>query len=166
MPRLRRNEWNFSSNAANRITEVLAAEQYNDSPLGRAEAEVSQFMGNRRLDLVVFDRQQRGLPLITGELKVPWDALGRTPYNATVVTDAHQKASNCGARYFVTWNIKRAVVWRTDDPGVPLMNRVVRDIELVPLILTSSADLSRSDFDVTWRKAIETLVAALNRLFV
>jgi hypothetical protein len=47
-----------------------------------------------------------------------------------VLEDAHRKASNCGAKYFITWNIRRAVIWRTDDPGVPLPQRVVFDREL------------------------------------
>lgn len=164
MARLRSNEWNFSSNAAQRITEILTADDFRQSPLGRAEAELTEFMGNRRLDLVIFDRETTTRPLITGELKVPWDALGRTPYNQRVIEDAHRKASNCGAPYFLTWNIRRVVVWRTDDPGRPLMERVVFDRELVPFAMTSAEDLTRVEFETTWRKSLEELVAFLHQL--
>ena len=166
MARLRSNEWNFSSNAAARISEILRGEQFSKSPLGHAEAELTEFMGNHRLDIVIFDRTNDAKPLITGELKVPWDALGRTPHNSKVLQDAHAKASNCGATYFITWNIRRAVVWRTDDPGVPLPQRVIYDQELIPTVLTKATDLSKSEFLSTWKKAVEKFVTFLHQLMV
>ena len=86
------------------------------SLLGHAEPELTELRGARRLDLVIFDRTDEQLPRVTGELKVPWAADGRNAFAADLVTAAHRKASMCGARYFITWNVKRAVVWRTDDP--------------------------------------------------
>src|SRR4051794_12556157 len=107
MPRLRRNEWDFAANVAARITEHLCDPQFAESRLGHAEPELSELRGARRLDLVIFDRNTPTLPLITGELKVPWAADGRTPYAATLIDGAHSKASRVGARYFITWNIRR-----------------------------------------------------------
>jgi hypothetical protein len=166
MAQLKGNEWNFTSNAAARISEVLKGEAYQRSPLGHAGAELTEAAGAKRLDLVLFDRELPGKPLITAELKVPWDALGRTPHNTEVVEDAHRKASKCGAKFFVTWNIRRAVVWRTDDPGVPLLERVVADKELIPVALTKSADLSRPEFVTTWPRAVAELVELLHQLLV
>ncbi len=143
MPPLRRNEWNFSSNAADSINQILGRPEFFNSPLGRAEPELTEFRGARRLDLVVFERLRPREPIVTGELKVPWSPEGRTPYNADVVNDAHSKASNCGALYFITWNFRRVVVWKTDDPGVALPDRVVYDNELVPtaIPIRTQADL-------------------------
>src|SRR5690349_8556916 len=123
MPRLRRNEWNFASNAAELMTSSLRLPEFASSVLGRAEPELTEFRGARRLDLVIFGRENANDAPITGELKVPWDPKGRTPYNSKVVEDAHGKASRVGALYFITWNVRRIVVWKTDDPGVALYDR-------------------------------------------
>ena len=69
MSRLRSNEWNFSSNASTAISEILKGEAFRESLLGHAEAELTEFMGNRRLDLVIFSRHTPGQPLITADQK-------------------------------------------------------------------------------------------------
>jgi hypothetical protein len=43
--------------------------------------------------------------------------------------------------YFLTWNVRRVVVWKTDDPGVELQRRVVYDREMVPTPIRSERDL-------------------------
>ena len=166
MPRLRRNEWNFSSNAAEAINQVLSLQEFGDSLLGRAEAELSELRGAHRLDLVLFGRRAPHDPVVTGELKVPWSPEGRTPYNAALVNDAHSKASNCGALYFITWNIRRVVVWKTDDPGVALPDRVVYDNELVPteIPVRSQADLDESRVKENIAAGIYRLVQRLDSL--
>ena len=166
MPRLRRNEWNFSSNAADTISQILARPEFLSSPLGRAEPELTELRGARRLDLVIFGRQGPHDPVVTGELKVPWNPEGRTPYNAAVVNDAHSKASNCGALYFITWNVRRVVVWKTDDPGVALPDRVVYDNELVPteIPIRSQADLDSPQVTENLAAGIERLVQRLHSL--
>ncbi len=164
MPRLRRNEWNFSSNAAALITELLRGARFAESRLGRAEAELTEFRGARRLDLVIFDRDAIEDPLITGELKVPWDPLGRTPYNTQVVEDAYRKAGNAGSIYFLTWNIRRVVVWKTDDPGVPLLQRVVYDREIIPRVLRSEEDLRNTENVESLRSGLEALLSFLDDL--
>jgi len=166
MPRLRRNEWNFSSNAADAINQILARPELFTSPLGRAEPELTELRGARRLDLVIFGRQAPHDPIVTGELKVPWSAEGRTPYNAEVINDAHSKASNCGAVYFITWNIRRVVIWKTDDPGVALPDRVVYDNELVPteIPIRSQADLDNPQVVENLAAGIERLVQQLHSL--
>ena len=77
MPRLRRNEWNFSAVAAATITELLRNDpEFVGSTMGRAEPELTELNGARRLDLVIFSRENEALPLVTGELKVPWGPEG------------------------------------------------------------------------------------------
>jgi len=162
MPRPRRNEWNFAAQMAALITQLLNEPEFLGSPLGHAEAERTETKGAKRLDLVIFARTQRETPLVTGELKVPWSAEGRTPYNRELVTDAHSKASRAGAIYFLTWNIRRVVVWKTDDPGVALERRVVYDNELTTAPLRSEADLDRSDIVSTVSKGVRELLQMLS----
>ena len=79
---------------------------------------------------VKFDRRTRESPnvaifrclgkdgriLITGEIKLPYQKDGATPYNATVVSDARAKARRARAEYFFTWNVNECVLWKTDTP--------------------------------------------------
>ena len=166
MPRLRRNEWNFAHNAATLISQTLDKEEFRESPLGRAEPELTELRGARRLDLVIFGRNDPELPLITGETKVPWAADGRTPYNSGVVEGAHGKASRVGALYFITWNIRRVVVWKTDDPGIELSRRVVFDKEIITGRLKSPADLDRPEFHDNLAQGVEELVSFLHTLLI
>lgn len=164
MSRLRRNEWNFANNAAALITEILTNPDYSESPLGHAEAELTELRGARRLDLVIFNREVRQEPIITCETKVPWAADGRTPYNTAVVEAAHGKASRVGALYFITWNIRRVVVWKTDEPGVALSQRVVFDKEMITQPLKSAADLDLADVQDALRSGVEDLISFLHSL--
>lgn len=151
---VRPNEWNFCSNIAEAITNLLRAPEYSGSPLGHAEAELTEFQGVRRLDLVFFRRGVERQPIVTAEVKGPWDPIGRTPYNSRLVADAHSKASTVGALFFITWNIRRLVLWKTDDPGVALNDRVLDDYEFVPASVPLS---SANDLD---RPAVKDAVAA------
>lgn len=164
MPRLNPNEWNFSSNAAALISELLRTPAFAESALGHAEAELTEFRGARRLDLVLFSRSDLPEPLITAELKVPWEPIGRTPYNASVLEDAYRKAGNAGALYFITWNIRRIVVWKTDEPGVPLINRVVYDKEIISREVESKAALDRPGFKEELRIGVTALLQFLTSL--
>ena len=79
---------------------------------------------------VKFDRRSKGIAkrrdisllgkdgriLITGEIKLPYQKDGATPYNATVVSDARAKARRARAEYFFTWNVNECVLWKTDTP--------------------------------------------------
>lgn len=165
MARLRRNEWNFAANTAQHITQVLQGPQYAQSPLGHAEPELTEFRGARRLDLVIFDRDNRVEPLVTAELKLPWRADGRNPYDSRLVEGAHGKAVRAGATYFITWNLRRLVVWKTDDPGVELLQRVVYDLEVIPFRLTRPEDLDRPDVRTRWQNAVERLIGFLHSVF-
>lgn len=158
MPRVRRNEWNFAANSAALISELLKTEDFVDSEMGHAERELTERRGARRLDLVIFSRVDGTLPLITGELKVPWDPVGRTPYNSSVVEDANSKASNAGALYSLTWNIRHVVVWKTDEPGVPLIERVVYDKEVISREIDSAEAFSKPAFLEELRLGVTALL--------
>lgn len=162
MPRLRRNEWNFSSNVAALINSALSEPTYRSSPMGHAEPELTEYKGAKRLDLVIFQREQPLEAIVTGELKVPWDPKGRTPYNSKVVDDAYGKAVRAGALYFITWNIRRAVVWKTDAPGIALQDRVVYDKEFVEGSIAGPEDLDRADVKEGILSGVTDLIAYLH----
>jgi hypothetical protein len=146
------------------ITEILREPAYANSPLGRAESELTESRGARRHDLVIFSRLAPAKPLVTAELKLPWRAEGRTPYNSQLVSDAHAKASRAGSLYFMTSNVRRIVVWKTDDPGVELERRVIYDHEISASAIRSEADLERSDTKAAIGAGIRDLVQFLHTL--
>ncbi|WP_263365239.1 N-6 DNA methylase [Edaphobacter bradus] len=165
MSRLRSNEWNFSGNAAALISELLKDESFADSDLGHAEPELTEYRGARRLDLVIFSRNDPSRAMVTGELKVPWDRQGRTPYNTSVVEDAYKKAGTAGAEYFITWNVRRIVLWKTDQPGTPLSDRVVYDRELFTQEIKDQKDLRRQAVQEALKSALEDLLRFISSLF-
>lgn len=164
MAKLKTNEWNFSNNAAHLITEFLKDPSLAASPIGHAEAELTEFKGAKRLDLVIFGRERTDDPVVTGELKMPWAAEGRTPHNTKVLEDAFTKASKVGALYFLTWNVRRVVVWKTDDEKVPLSERAVYEDELTTEPLKSVADLTRASVQNALKLGIKKLVVFLDSL--
>ncbi len=58
------------------------------------------------------------------------------------------------------------MIWRTDDPGVPLPQRVIYDKELIPVVLTKATDLGKSEFLTSWKKAVEEFVTFLHELLI
>ena len=143
------------------MTRLLSLPDFANSELGRAEAERSLKRGAKRPDLLLFDRVDHEKVLVSGELKAPWTAEGKTPFDADLVLAAYSKAGQVGARYFITWNIRRAVVWKTDNDGVPLNERAVYDREIFTGSLRSSADLTSSSFKLAFEKGIRELLSDL-----
>jgi hypothetical protein len=102
-----------------------------DLPFEKATAEESAKGRQKRRDLTLYDRDG-GLAL-TGEVKLPDKADGVTPYNEAVVVDAHRKADAEGVEYFFTWNVNRLVLWKTFEPGIPLVHRDQRLFEVISI---------------------------------
>jgi hypothetical protein len=155
------NEWNFTSNVAQEATRLLALPEFAGSELGRAEAERTLKDSAKRPDLLFFDRADRERILVTGELKAPWTKEGATPFDTDLVVGAHAKAVRVGARFFITWNIKRVVVWKTDDDGVALLDRAVYDKEIISTALRSGEDLTTTSFKQTFEKGIQAFLVDL-----
>jgi hypothetical protein len=161
MAKTKSNEWNFTSNVATEMSRLLALPDFAGSDLGRAEAERTLTGEAKRPDLVFFDRNDTEKAIVTGELKAPWTKEGKTPFDTDLVEGAHAKAVKVGARFFITWNIRRAVIWKTDDDGVALLDRAVYDKELLGGPLKSGEDLTTTSFKQTFEKAMLTLLADL-----
>ena len=72
---------------------------------GRVRIEESAKGSARKRDLTIYDRQEK--IAITGEVKLPYDLDGATPFSEKLVEGAHSKAARVGAEFFVTWNVNR-----------------------------------------------------------
>jgi len=103
------NEWEFTGEAASWINERLHSNP--QLPNSRARTEQSGQGSLKRRDLTLLDKNK--VPVLTGEVKLPYAKDGSTPYNDAVVNDARAKALRAGARFFFTWNVNEFVLWET-----------------------------------------------------
>lgn len=109
------NEWEFTARVASWINQVLNANP--DLPFAEAVCERPTPGSQQRNDLTLLDRS--GKAVLTGEVKLPYQKDGGTPYNKAVVAAARGKAIRSGAPLFFTWNVNQCVLWRTDRAGAP-----------------------------------------------
>jgi hypothetical protein len=105
------NEWQFTGDVAKWI--YLLLERNKDLPFGDAYCEAQSANSPKRRDLTIEDRN--GVVVLTGEVKLPGQKDGATPYNAKGVEDARAKARRAGVAYFFTWNVNQCVLWETNE---------------------------------------------------
>jgi len=74
-------------------------------PFERTEIEESKGIKRKRSDLRVYGKSNK--LILAGEVKLPGTAEGRNAYTSALGEDSHQKASNGGAEYFLTWNANK-----------------------------------------------------------
>ena len=103
------NEWEFTAAAASWIDAAIKANP--DLSFSEARCEQRGRGSAKRRDLTLLDRN--GRPALTGEVKMPFQPEGASPYRAKVVTDARRKAQRAAVDYFFTWNVNRCVLWPT-----------------------------------------------------
>ena len=103
------NEWDFTDLAARWMQKVIDTDP--SLPFREARTEQQSHGSLKRRDLTLYDAGQR--PLLTGEVKMPYQPEGNSPYRYDVVRDARDKAKRAGCEYCFTWNVNRLVVWPT-----------------------------------------------------
>lgn len=102
-------EWEFTGDVASWMNVVI--DRDSELPFSAAKIEQRGSGSTKRRDISLLDRSR--IPVVTGEVKLPWMADGGSPYNAKVVQDAYKKALKAGAKYFFTWNVNECVLWET-----------------------------------------------------
>lgn len=142
------HELTFCSDASGWMNAELEARP--ELPFGRVKIEQSKRGSPNRRDLTLWDRS--GKIAITGEVKLPYMADGGSPFNESVVEGAHTKASKVGAEFFITWNVNRIVLWRTDDKGKPLFERNIHDETLTQV--RNSEDLVNPSVEQDIRRGL------------
>jgi methylase of polypeptide subunit release factors len=121
------NELQFTANVKSWIDTIcrqFAAADPN-FPFLCAEVEERKGIAAKRRDLILRPRDNPQGHALTGEVKLPDRPDGRTPYNESVVLDAHQKANALGVEYFFTWNVNRFVLWETFKPNTRVFDRAI-----------------------------------------
>ena len=103
------NEWEFTADVASWLNAILTRDR--GLPFSQAKCEQQTKGSAKRRDLTLLDQSQG--PVLTGEVKLPYQEDGGTPYISRVVTDARRKAQRAGAKFFFTWNVNEFVLWET-----------------------------------------------------
>lgn len=106
------HELEFTADAAAWLTAIV--EKDPTSPFLSASCEKRSRGHQLRRDLTLHGKD--GRPLITGEVKLPYQKDGATPYHSDVVKDARVKATKARVDYFFTWNVNECVLWTTSPP--------------------------------------------------
>ncbi len=102
-------EWEFTADVAKWIDRIITTD--DSLPFSEAKCEQRGRGSNKRRDLTLLDRNQ--VVVLTGEVKLPYQRDGGSPYNAAVVKDARKKARRAKSDFFFTWNVNEFVLWET-----------------------------------------------------
>jgi len=132
------NEWTLTADIAKWAEQILRDRP--DLPFSRVAVEERGRGSQKRRDLTLYAKS--GKPAITGELKMPDSPDGRSPFQDSLVLDAHEKADRIGVEYFFTWNVNRCVLWKTFEQGKSITERYVAHFPVFPTPIRSSEQLA------------------------
>ena len=143
-------ELDFTGQAIGWINAVIAANGPSFA-LSKASIETLARGSRKRRDITIYDR--RGLPCLTGEVKLPWAVDGSSPFIEKLVGDAREKAQKAGVGWFFTWNVNELLLWRLDGVGALGSSR---SFERFPMgAVQRSADLDNPNVIAKIRSAVE-----------
>lgn len=178
------NEWDFTSLAAGWMNAAIEADQ--NLPFSAARCEMKGRGSNKRRDLTLLGKD--GSPVITGEVKLPFQPEGSSPFRSAVVLDAREKAERAKVQFFFTWNVNRLALWPTKLSKGEAHNAAYREWTItdihrepqldlqanqeviqrwIPLFLREIAEVSRGDKPIDRKppdlRFIETIEAELEQ---
>jgi hypothetical protein len=127
----RTNEWSFTADVKEWINETVKSNSALAPIFSEAKVETPTKIktSTKRRDLTLLSKSNK--PVLTGEIKLPYQSDGRSPYADALVEGAHAKAAKVGAEFFFTWNVNRFVLWRTFEPGKSLQDLAIREFKVV-----------------------------------
>jgi type I restriction-modification system DNA methylase subunit len=108
-------EWEYVAEIKSWVDQIIASDP--TLPFSEARVEQRGEPSLKRRDLTLLDRNKE--KVLTGEVKLPFQKDGATPYNHDVVEDARAKAYRAKVGYFFTWNINEFVLWETFPKALP-----------------------------------------------
>ncbi len=130
------NEWTFTGEVKSWIDQIV--QRNTNLPFSGARIEERGKGSQKRCDLTLVDHN--GVPLLTGEVKLPDAPDGASPYRADVVKDARQKAERAGVKFFFTWNVNECVLWETATAGSGLKDRAYERWNVIELTRREQLD--------------------------
>jgi len=116
------NELEFTALVAGWINQIIR--DHPELPFSDARCEQSRKGSLKRRDLTLLDRNH--VVVLTGEIKLPYQKDGNSPYNAALVADARTKARQAKTDFFFTWNVNDFVLWQTTPANISWQKRDYR----------------------------------------
>ncbi len=140
-------EWEFTADVAKWVQQALDKDP--SLPFSQAKCETRTIGSAKRSDLILLDKDRRAV--LTGEVKLPWQPQGGTPFNEQVVTDARAKAKRAGVPFFFTWNVNQFVLWEIFAPKTARTQRAYRVWQVTSVHKEEHLDLSMTVLAIqTW----------------
>lgn len=141
------NELEFTTEVASWINLILS--QNPSLPFSGAKCEMRKKGALQRRDLTLLDKDKR--IVLTGEVKLPYQKDGGSPYNASVVQDARKKAKQAPAPYFFTWNVNEFVLWESSPTITKLQEHDFKSWEVASVHNEGQLELPTTEQIVkTW----------------
>ncbi len=108
-----RNNMMHEVQFTNRVTQWIAIilDGYPSLPFAHPDIERKKKGSQKRSDITLENKS--GRVVLAGEVKLPYQKDGQSPYNDEVVADARKKAKSYEAPYFFTWNVNEFLLWET-----------------------------------------------------
>jgi len=127
----RQHETSFCADVSKWSDKIFAA--HPELPFGSSEIEAYGRGSLKRQDFRVFERREagRGKLALCGEVKLPGSPQGRSPFDARLMEDAYNKATQENCQYFFTWNVEHLALFDRSKWDAPSMHeRCVWELEL------------------------------------
>lgn len=116
---IHKTEWTGAAKVAEWVNDLVQAK---DLPFGKAEVEIIQTGSRKRADLSLFESAQSSDTLCVMEFKRPFF----DPFADELKADAHKKAINRKAKYFITSNFQKLIWFKTEA-----VNRMAQESEQI-----------------------------------
>lgn len=139
------DERTFVSKVESWVDAILARRQ--DLPYSKVLVEDHLVGSRKRLDFELLRRGSERIAL-TGEVKMPDQPYGKSPWTGEVLEDAFEKASRLGAPFYFTWNVNHFVLFRTHEDNVPFTERNIDEFEVVKI----------DNSDQVWREDVQAKI--------
>ena len=128
-------------------------EARSELPFGSSDIESFGRGTHKRQDFRVYGRSEggRGPLVLCGEVKLPGNPQGRSPFDPIVMLDAFNKATAENCRYFFTWNVEHLALFdRSLWDRETMHERCIGEWKL-GLSLDSSRDVARPEVEAKIR---------------
>lgn len=135
MPEYKSNEWVFQGEVVSWLNEFLSTASY---PFDYATQNTSLKVADSKTkfpDVQLWLNQSAKLGFCGWELKTPTTKVD----DQKLLDDAVEKAHVMQASYFVTWNMREAIIWQTPKPG-EIVKAEHRIKQYPPLYAINNAD--------------------------
>lgn len=150
-----KTEWTCAAKMAEWINDIVHDKNLE---LGQAEVETKQEIGQKRVDIIIFETPKSQNALCVIEAKGPFFDV----FNENLKDDARKKAHERKAKYFATTNFKSLVWWKTKEASDPTLSASQQMVNSYALSeLENLDDIEQVKFKEPIQKGLESFLTKL-----